>query len=150
MTVAKQTMTLPPTESATRPRRWPRSVAAIFLGFVAVVVLSVGTDQILHVLRVYPPWDEPMLDIGLLLLALSYRVIYTVIGGFIAAWLAPEAPLRHAVILGIIGLLPGAGGVVAGATMDLGPLWYPVAIALTGLPCCCLGGVLYRATRTSR
>jgi hypothetical protein len=90
-----------------------------------------------------------MRDTGRLLLALSYRMIYTVIGGFIAAWLAPEAPMRHAVMLGIIGLLPGAGGVMAAATMDLGPLWYPVAIALTGLPWCCLGGVLYRA-RTSR
>jgi hypothetical protein len=143
-------MRLPSAEPAARPRRRLRSVAAICFGFVAVVVLSVGTDQILHLLRIYPPWDEPMQDTGLLLLALSYRMIYTVVGGFIAAWLAPEAPMRHAVILGIIGLLPGAGGVLAGAAMDLGPLWYPVAIALTGLPCCCLGGVLYRAIRASR
>jgi hypothetical protein len=141
-------MRLPSTQPA--PRRRLRSVAAIFLGFVAVVVLSVGTDQVLHLLRIYPPWDEPMQDTGLLLLALSYRIIYTVVGGFIAAWLAPWAPMRHAVILGIIGLLPGAGGVLAGATLDLGPLWYPIAIALTGLPCCCLGGVVYRATRTGR
>lgn len=149
MTAANETLGIPSTEQA-RPRRRLRSVAAIFLGFIAVVVLSVGTDQILHLLRIYPPWDEPMQSTGLLLLALSYRMIYTVVGGFIAARLAPWAPMRHAVILGIIGLLPGAGGVVAGAAMDLGPLWYPIAIALTGLPCCCLGGVLYRATRTSR
>lgn len=149
MTAANETMGLPSTKQA-RPRRRLRSVAAIFFGFVAVVLLSVGTDQILHLLRIYPPWDEPMQDTGLLLLALSYRMIYTVVGGFIAAWLAPWAPMRHAVILGLIGLLPGAGGVVAGAAMDLGPLWYPIVLALTGLPCCCLGGVLYRATRTSR
>jgi hypothetical protein len=149
VTAANETIKLPSTKQAP-PRRRLRSVAAIFFGFVAVVLLSVGTDQILHLLRIYPPWDEPMQDTGLLLLALSYRMIYTVVGGFIAAWLAPWAPMRHAVILGLIGLLPGAGGVVAGAAMDLGPLWYPIALALTGLPCCCLGGVLYRATRTSR
>lgn len=149
MIAANETMGLPSTKQA-RWRSRLRSVATIFFGFVAVVVLSVGTDQILHLLRIYPPWDEPMRDTGLLLLALSYRMIYTVVGGFIAAWLAPEAPMRHAVILGIIGLLPGAGGIAAGAAMDLGPLWYPIALALTGLPCCCLGGVLYRATRTSR
>jgi hypothetical protein len=83
-----------------------------------------------------------MHDTGLLVLALSYRMIYTVIGGLIAAWLAPDAPMRHAVILGLVGLVPGGAGVIAAAAMDLGPLWYPIAIALTGLPCCCLGGVL--------
>jgi len=149
MLADQQTMALPEAQ-VRRPRRRLRSVAAIVLGFVTVVVLSVGTDQVLHVLRVYPPWDEPMHDTGLLVLALSYRMAYTVIGGAVAAWLAPEAPMRHAAILGIIGLVPGAGGVVAAMVADLGPLWYPIAIELTGLPCCCLGGVLYRALQTSR
>jgi hypothetical protein len=53
--------------------------------------------------------------------------------------------VRHALILGFIGLLPGIGGVlVAIAKPELGPLWYPIVIAVTGLPCCWLGGVLYR------
>jgi hypothetical protein len=141
-TADQETMTPQSAEPARRPRRL-RSTAAIFSGFVAVVVLSLGTDQIMHLLGVYPPWDKPMHDTGLLVLALSYRMIYTAIGGFIAAWLAPEAPMRHAVILGLIGLVPGGAGVIAGAAMDLGPLWYPIALALTGLPCCCLGGVLH-------
>lgn len=130
----------------TQPRRRWRSAAAIFSGFVAVVVLSLGTDQVLHVLRVYPPWGEPMNDTGLLLLALAYRIVYTVAGGYIAARFAPSAPMRHAVILGLIGLVPGTAGVVAAAVTDLGPLWYPVALDLSGLPCCWLGGVLHRAT----
>lgn len=133
-----------------QPRRRWRSAAAIFLGFAAVVVLSLGTDQVLHVLEVYPPWGEPMDDTGLLLLALAYRIVYTVAGGYIAATLAPGAPMRHAVILGLIGLVPGAAGVIAAAAGDLGPLWYPVALALTGLPCCWLGGVLHGATQAAR
>ncbi len=133
-----------------RPRRRWRSAAAIFLGFAAVIVLSLGTDQVLHVLEVYPPWSEPMDDTGLLLLALAYRIVYTVAGGYIAARLAPGAPMRHAVILGLIGLVPGMAGVVAAAATDLGPLWYPVALALVGLPCCWLGGVLHGATQAGR
>ena len=133
-----------------QPRRRWRSAAAIFLGFAAVVVLSLGTDQVLHVLRVYPPWGEPMNDTGLLLLALAYRIVYTVAGGYIAARLAPSAPMRHAVILGLIGLVPGAAGVIAGASSDLGPLWYPVVLAFIGLPCCWLGGALHRATQAER
>jgi hypothetical protein len=139
-----------PEAVAKQPRRRWRSAAAIFLGFAAVVVLSLGTDQVLHVLEVYPPWGEPMVDTGLLLLALAYRIVYTVAGGYIAATLAPGAPMRHAVILGLIGLIPGAAGVIAAAATDLGPLWYPIALALTGLPCCWFGGVLHRATQAAR
>ena len=46
-----------------------RSILAIFIGFVAVVVLSLGADEVLHLLKVYPPWGEPMYQPGLNLLA---------------------------------------------------------------------------------
>ena len=53
-----------------------RSAGAVFLGLVAVFVLSLATDQALHSLDVYPPWGQPMYDTGLCLLALSYRIVY--------------------------------------------------------------------------
>jgi purine-cytosine permease-like protein len=121
-----------------------RSAGAVVAGFVAIVVLSLGTDQVLHVLQVYPPWGQPMSG-GLFGVATAYRIVYTIAGGYLTARLAPHAPVRHALILGFIGLLPGIGGVlVAIAKPELGPLWYPIVIAVTGLPCCWLGGVLYR------
>lgn len=124
-------------------RRW-RSVGAVVAGIVPVIVLSLGTDEILHLAKVYPPWGQRMAD-GLFGLATAYRIVYSVAGGYITARLAPYAPLRHAVILGLIGLVPGLLGVmVAIAKPELGPLWYPVALAVTGLPCAWLGGVLYR------
>jgi hypothetical protein len=46
----------------------------LVLGFVAVVVLSLGTDEALHLLKVYPPWGQPMFEPRLNLLALSYRM----------------------------------------------------------------------------
>jgi len=82
---------------------------------------------------------------GCFALATAYRIVYTVAGGYLTARLAPHAPVRHALILGLIGLVPGAAGVgVAIAKPELGPLWYPIALVLTGLPCAWLGGVLYR------
>jgi uncharacterized protein YndB with AHSA1/START domain len=127
------------------PSRRPlRSTGAVLAGFIAVVVLSLGTDQVLHVLNVYPPWGQPMAD-GLFALATGYRILYTIVGGYITARLAPHAPVRHAVILGLVGLVPGvAGVVVALAKPELGPLWYSIAIAVTGVPCAWLGGVLHR------
>jgi len=124
--------------------RFWRSARAVLAGFVAIVVLSLGTDQVLHMLQVYPPWGQTMSG-GLFGLATAYRIVYTVLGGYITARLAPQAPVRHALILGLVGLVPGVAGVmVAIAKPELGPLWYPIALAVTGLPCAWLGGVLYR------
>ena len=125
------------------PRRRWRSAGAVVTGFVAVAVLSLGTDQVLHVLTVYPPWGEPMAG-ALFAVATAYRIGYTVLGGYLTARLAPHAPVRHALILGLVGLVPGIAGVMVNiAKPELGPLWYPIAVALTGPPCAWLGGVLY-------
>ncbi len=133
------------TDIGSPPRRPLRSVAAVLAGFLAVVVLSLGTDQVLHVLQVYPPWGQPMHDPGLNLLALAYRCVYAVLGSLIAARLAPRAPMRHALVLGVIGLVLSVIGAVAAITMaDLGPAWYPIALVLTALPCAWLGGDLHR------
>jgi hypothetical protein len=134
-----------PMNGAGRPPRRPwRSTGAVLAGFLAVFVLSLGTDQVLHMLNVYPPWGQPMSG-GLFAVATAYRIVYTVAGGYITARLAPHAPLRHALILGLVGLVPGIAGVmIALAKPDLGPLWYPIALVVTGLPCAWLGGALYR------
>jgi hypothetical protein len=120
-----------------------RSAAAVIAGFLSVVVLSLATDQLLHVLNVYPPWGEPMWDPGLNLLALSYRTVYNVAAGYITALLAPYARMRHVVVLGIIGLLGGTAGVIGTMNLGLGPRWYPIALAVTAFPTVWLGGWLY-------
>jgi hypothetical protein len=120
-----------------------RSIVAVLVGFVAVAGLSVVTDEILHLLQVYPPWGVTITDPRLFALALSYRIVFTVLGGWITARLAPRAPMRHVTVLAIIGLIGGAGGVaVAVGRSDLGPLWYPLAIFLIAYPCTWLGGKL--------
>jgi hypothetical protein len=143
-------MTVQVTRTSTRPRRPLRSTAAVLLGLVVVVVLSLGTDQVLHVLEVYPPWGQPMYDTGLNLLALAYRSAYAVVGSYTAARLAPRAPMRHALALGFVGLALSVAGAIAAIAADLGPIWYPVALVLTALPCAWLGGVLHRARQAGR
>lgn len=128
---------------ARRHRRLGRSVAAVVVGFVAVAALSLGTDQILHVLNVYPPWGQPMHEPGLNFLALAYRSFYTVGGMYLTARLAPHSPLRHAVIGGMVGTIIATAGAVASIPMNLGPAWYPIALAATALPLSWLGGALY-------
>jgi hypothetical protein len=119
-----------------------RSIGAVLAGFLSVVALSLVTDQVLHVLQVYPPWGQPMYDTGLNLLALSYRMVYTVAGGYLTATLAPRRPMRHVVVLGVLGLIAGTAGVVVAMRIgDLGPIWYPIALDVTGFPCVWLGGL---------
>lgn len=126
-----------------RPRQLGRSVGAVAAGFAAVVVLSLVTDQIFHVLGVYPPWGEPMPEPAHNLLALTYRSIYTVGGMYLTARLAPHSPMRHALIGGVIGTIIAAAGAVATIPMQLGPAWYPILLAVTALPLAWLGGWIY-------
>jgi hypothetical protein len=84
-----------------------------------------------------------MVGTGLYVLALSYRIVYAVLGGFVTARLAPRAPMRHVTVLPVIGLVLGIVGAIAAVTRgDLGPNWYPIAIAVTAYPCTWLGGRL--------
>jgi hypothetical protein len=136
-------MTMQATALGTQPRNLGRSTGAIVLGFVAVVVLSLGTDEVLHLLKVYPPWGQPMFDPRLNLLALSYRIVYTILGSYIAARFAPRNPMRHALILGAIGFVLSIPGVIIATQMKLGPVWYPIGLVVTALSCAWLGGVLF-------
>jgi hypothetical protein len=143
-------MTVPLTTTAAHPRQIWRSTGAVLLGLVSVVVLSLVTDQLLHMLNVYPPWGQPMYEPGLNLLALSYRCVFGVLGSYIAAKYAPHTPMRHAMILGFVGLVLSSAGAVAASDMNLGPPWYPIAIVLSALPGAWLGGKLYLSRHPGR
>src|SRR5262245_25804831 len=121
-----------------------RSVLAVFLGFVTVVVLSLGTDQMFHVLDVFPPWGEPMNETSDNLLALAYRCVYGVVGSYVTARFAPHSPMLHVWIGAGIGFVLSTLGTIAAINLNLGPIWYPVLLTLTALPCAWLGGMLHQ------
>jgi hypothetical protein len=124
-------------------RRTGRSILALVAGFIVVVVISIGTDIVLHVTQFFPPMGKPVPD-GPLLVATAYRAIYGVLGSYITARLAPYRPMLHAMIGGCIGLVLASAG--AAATWNGGPQygahWYPVALVLTALPTAWAGGWL--------
>ena len=132
-----------PAATATQTGRPLRSFTAVFVGFISVAVLSLATDQVLHVLEVYPPWGQPMWATGLNSLALSYRILYTILGGYITARLAPRSPMRHVAVLGTIGFIAASAGAIGTMNLNLGPHWYPIALAVTGFPCVWIGGLLF-------
>jgi hypothetical protein len=78
------------------------------------------------------------------LLALAYRVVYAAAGGYLTARFAPHSPMRHALVLGTIGTVLAAAGAFAMIPKNLGPAWYPIALAVTALPTSWLGAVLFQ------
>ena len=125
-------------------QRW-RSVGAVVAGFLVTALVSVGTDAVMHATGVFPPFGEPMTD-GLFVWALAYRLLCTVLGGWVTAALAPSRPIAHVVVLGAIGVVAATAGAVPtwNAGPAFGPKWYPVLLIVTALPCVWAGGMLRR------
>lgn len=140
-------MTVHDNRPAAGPTRVLRSVLAVFAGFLTIAVLSTLTDMVMHMTGVYPPNGAPMFEPGLNALALSYRIVFTVLGGYVTARLAPSKPGVHVLVLAGTGLGLGVLGVFASMSANLGPIWLPIALVVTAVPCVWLGGWLYRKAR---
>jgi hypothetical protein len=119
----------------------------VLAGLLAIVVLSTAADAVLHATGVYPPFPEVMAD-RLFLLATAYRIALGVAGSWLAARLAPDHPMRHALALGGIGTVLSIAG--AAAMWQYGPAWYSLAIIAISFPCAWAGGRLHAAQSRAR
>lgn len=122
-----------------------KSIGAVIAGLVAIFVLSIVTDTIVEAAT---PLDAgaplPMRGAELLLTGiLIYRLVYSVVGCYLTARLAPNQPMRHALALGVLGLLLSISGAIVGIRQSMGPAWYFWGLVVFALPCAWLGGRLY-------
>ena len=119
-----------------------KSILAVVGGLVTVIVLSNGTDAILEATGVFPsvaeqkaqgfktPWMNG--------LALFYRLIFLIVGGYVVARLAPVKPILHVIILGSIGTVLGILGAIA--TWGFAPAWFLLGPVVLGIPLVWIGG----------
>jgi len=119
------------------PRSIGRSIGAVLAGMFVGIILTIGTDIVLHVIGVFPPWGQSMFGFdGALLLATAYRTVYGVAASYIIARLAPDRPMGHALVGGAIGLAVS----ILGAALTwckgpaFGPHWDPLALVVLALP----------------
>ena len=138
---------------ASPPRRIGRSIAAVLAGIGAGIAITVGTDEVLHIVGVFPPWGASMVGFdGPLLLATFYRIVYGVMASYIIARLAPDRPMMHALVGGFLGLVVSIAG--AAATWNKGPAfgphWYPLALIVLAMPQAWVGGRLYEKQLRAR
>jgi len=121
-----------------------KSIGAVIAGLAVIFVLSYATDAVLEAAGVLQSGAPlPMVGSELLITAiLAYRLIYSVVGCYITARLAPNHPMRHALVLGALGLIGSIGGAIVAAQQNLGPAWYAWGLVVFALPCAWLGGKL--------
>jgi peptidoglycan/LPS O-acetylase OafA/YrhL len=126
-----------------RSRHILRRIGAVLAGVIVVVTLDVGIDVIMHATGIYPSWFKPM-STRLWLLAIGYRMVDGVMAGYIVARLAPDRPVTHAVVFGLIGVVMSIAGVIGtwNRGPEFGPKWYPLALVAIALPCAWVGGSL--------
>lgn len=124
------------------PRRTLRHVGAVLAGLLAIFAITTVTDIVMHATGIFPPWGQHMSS-ALFLVALVYRTVYGVLGCYIAARLAPDRPMRHALALGVVGVVLSTAGAVA--MWEAGPAWYSLAVIGISMPCAWVGGRLAAA-----
>ena len=119
-----------------------KSIGAILAGLTFIFVTHSLADFLLESAGIFPPQSEGLHETWMLALALAYRIVLSIAGCFVTAKLAPHGPMKHALILGFIGVFLSTVGAVVGIRLGLSDAWYPIALVLVTLPCAWLGGWL--------
>ena len=128
-----------------------RSIGAVVAGMLVGIVLSLGTDAVMHAVGYLPPIGQPVTS-GPLIPATIYRTIYGVIGAYVTARFAPNRSMFHAMVLGTLGLIACIAGAIFtwNRGPEFGPHWYPVALIILALPTAWLGGKLGERNTANR
>lgn len=117
-----------------------RSILAIVAGFVLIAALAFSTGAALQSAGMMPAAGVPMTDTGPVLLETAYVAIFAIGGCWLAALLAPNRPMRHALILGLLGLAFNIMGAVA--TWGQRPHWAILLNLALVMPYAWIGGRL--------
>jgi hypothetical protein len=127
-----------------------KGIGAILAGMIFIVVTHTLTDLVLEKLGIFTPPDQGFHITWMVVTATIYRSVFTVGGGYVTAALAPNRPMLYAVILGVIGIIASTAGAIMMIPLNLGPVWYPIALIVLALPCTWLGGKLRTRSQLSR
>jgi hypothetical protein len=130
------------------------SMRALAAGFILITGFVLGVDAVLRLaMPAVFTTGAGAFPVAGRVFTLAYVAIFTVAGCYVAACLAPERPMLHALGLGLAGLLVTAAAAIV--SPHTAPVWQHAAALLLVMPCAWLGGrvrereVAYRAARNS-
>ena len=115
-----------------------KSIGAVIAGLAVVLILSMLTELVVQktgVMIMNPFIQNP---VWLIVVIVLYRTVFNALGCYLAARIAPRNPMKHAIILGVIGVVLTVVGLVA--MWDIPPRWYPISLIVLTLPAAWLGG----------
>ena len=131
-------------------KRALKNIASVAVGFISTLILTIGMDTLLENTGVFPPVEE-QLRVGFNILwmnivAIIYRIAFSIIGGYLTAKLSANRPMRNVIILGFAGTIFAIAGNIVGSQIpemaNVLPLWFSIALVLIVYPSVWTGGKL--------
>ena len=118
-----------------------KSIGAVIVGFMAIVVLVLTTTPLIVRLILKDPSRPPTAAYLTVNLLLGFA--FAVVGGWIAAHLAPSGSLWHAIALAVGVLVLGVATAAQGGAVRAGqPQWYAWMLPFIGATGAVIGGLL--------
>lgn len=118
-----------------------RSIFAVIAGSVTWMVTALGMDEVLKRLMSASFGTKGEVEsVPLLLFMLSYSLLFSVLGGFVTAYIAGRKEIQHAFALGVLQLTMGIIATIQ--FFDTAPLWFHIACMSLLIPANLLGGQL--------
>jgi uncharacterized BrkB/YihY/UPF0761 family membrane protein len=118
-----------------------KSVVALLAGFILGAVLSIATDALMEKLGVFSMADFKNTSMGILIIVILYRFMFNALGCYLTAKLAPNNPMRHVMIIGVVGTVLSVLGTVV--MWEKAIPFYNIAIILISFPSAWIGGKIY-------
>jgi len=118
-----------------------RSIIAVIAGSVVWMVTALGMDEVLRKLIPNSFGTKGEVEsVPLLLFMLSYTLLFSVLGGYVTAYIARRKEIQHALILGVLQLAMGIMATIQ--FFDTAPLWFHLTFLLLLVPANIAGGQL--------
>jgi hypothetical protein len=118
-----------------------KSVGAILAGFALGAILSIGADFLMDKMGIMSMENFKQTSPLIIFIVIAYRFIFNAAGCYLTAKLAPNNPMKHVIIIGIIGTILSILGSLA--MWDKAVNWYNIANVLISYPSAWLGGKLF-------
>lgn len=118
-----------------------KSIGAILAGFILAAILSIGTDVLLNTINIMNMESFKDNSAIIVLIVIIYRFIYNVIGCYLTSKLAPNKPMKHALIIGVIRTVFALLGSIT--MWDKAVAWYNISVILISLPSAWIGAKLF-------
>jgi hypothetical protein len=111
-----------------------RSVLAVIVGYLIFALSAFAFFQISR----QPPHQAA--PVPIMIGSIAFGMVFALLGGYVAAWLARRRPLAHGV--GVAAVLALGAAISLLNTMGTGAVWSQVAALAFMSPCAVLGGWL--------